>query len=68
MNKYPLWKYVLLAVVLLAGFFFALPNIFGDYKAVQVAPRDGQLDPSVRSTVAAALKEAGLDNVELRQH
>ena len=67
MNKYPLWKYVLLAVVLLAGFFFALPNIFGDYKAVQVAPRDGQLDPSVRSTVAAALKEAGLDNVELRQ-
>ncbi len=67
MNKYPLWKYVLLAVVLLAGFLFALPNLFGDFKAVQVTPRDGQLDPSVRFTVVEALKEAGLSDVELRE-
>lgn len=67
MNKYPLWKYILLAVVLLAGLLFALPNLFGDFKAVQITPRDGVLDPSVRLTVTQAIKEAGLETVELRE-
>lgn len=67
MNKYPLWKYILLAVVLLAGLLFALPNLFGDYKAVQVTPRDGLLDDSVKLTVRQAIKEAGLTDVELRE-
>ena len=67
MNKYPLWKYILLAVVLLAGLLFALPNVFGDFKAVQVTPRDGLLDDSVKLTVRQAIKDAGLTDVEMRE-
>ena len=36
MNQYPLWKYLLIAAVLLVGVFFALPNIYGSNPAVQV--------------------------------
>jgi len=67
MNKYPLWKYILLGAVLLAGSLFALPNLFGDYKAVQVTARDGLLDDSVKLTVRQAIKDAGLTDVELRE-
>ncbi|NCY00183.1 MAG: hypothetical protein EBX45_00865, partial [Burkholderiaceae bacterium] len=28
MNRYPLWKYLVIAVALLIGFLYSLPNIF----------------------------------------
>ena len=37
MNRYPLWKYILIAVVLLVGLVFALPNVFPESPAVQVS-------------------------------
>ena len=37
MNRYPLWLNVLIAVVLLGGFLFALPNFYGESPAVQVS-------------------------------
>ena len=67
MNKYPLWKYILLAAVLFVGLLFALPNLFGDYKAVQVAARDGVLDESLEFTVKQALTDVGLGNTEIRK-
>ena len=41
MNRYPLWKYLLLAVVLVVGVLYALPNIYGDDPAVQVSTELG---------------------------
>ena len=38
MNRYPLWKYVLIAAALLFGFLYTLPNFFGESPAVQVSP------------------------------
>ncbi len=37
MNRYPLWKYLLVGIVVLIGLFYATPNIFGESPAVQIA-------------------------------
>jgi preprotein translocase subunit SecD len=38
MNRYPLWKYVVIGVALVIGFVYTLPNLFGESPAVQVSP------------------------------
>ncbi|MFA5243015.1 MAG: protein translocase subunit SecD [Sulfuricella sp.] len=43
MNRYPLWKNILVAVTLLLGLLYTLPNFFGEMPAVQIS--------SARSTV-----------------
>jgi preprotein translocase subunit SecD len=37
MNRYPLWKYLVIGVALLIGALYSLPNIFGEAPAVQVS-------------------------------
>ena len=37
MNRYPLWKYVLLGIVLLVGLLYTIPNLYGEAPAVQVS-------------------------------
>jgi len=37
MNRYPLWKYAVIAVALLFGVLYTLPNFFGESPAVQIA-------------------------------
>ncbi|MBW0172550.1 MAG: protein translocase subunit SecD [Hydrogenophaga sp.] len=37
MNRYPLWKYAIILVVLLISALYALPNLFGESPAVQVS-------------------------------
>ena len=37
MNQYPLWKYLLIVVVLAIGTLYALPNVFGEDPAIQVS-------------------------------
>ena len=38
MNRYPVWKYAILVIVMLVGALYTLPNFFGEAPAVQVAP------------------------------
>jgi preprotein translocase subunit SecD len=37
MNRYPLWKYITIAIALVLGFVYTLPNFFGESPAVQVS-------------------------------
>jgi preprotein translocase subunit SecD len=37
LNQYPLWKYLLIGLVMLWGLIFALPNLFGEDPAVQIS-------------------------------
>ncbi|OED37023.1 protein-export membrane protein SecD [Chromatiales bacterium (ex Bugula neritina AB1)] len=60
MNKYPVWKYVLLALVLVCGVVFALPNLYGDHPAVQVSARSGEIGPDIEGEITAVLGEAGI--------
>ncbi len=36
MNRYPLWKYILIVVAVVAGLVYTLPNFYGEVPAVQV--------------------------------
>jgi preprotein translocase subunit SecD len=66
-NKTPAWKYLLLALVVVTGLLFALPNLYGDLPAVQISPRTGDLDPGLSEQVGATLAEAGMEGYTLRQ-
>ncbi|PIE37274.1 MAG: protein translocase subunit SecD, partial [Gammaproteobacteria bacterium] len=67
-NTNPLWKVVLLAVVLVVGLLFALPNLFGSDPAVQISARGGgELGADSVAEVRAAVEEAGLTADEYRE-
>jgi len=69
MNRYPVWKYAILVVVLLVGVLYALPNFFGEAPAVQVSPAKASLkvDVQVQERALQALQSAGItpDRVSL---
>lgn len=62
MNRYPLWVYVTIAVALVLGALYTLPNFFGEAPAVQVSPARATLkvDSTVLGRVEEALKTAGI--------
>ncbi|WP_431274815.1 protein translocase subunit SecD [Variovorax ureilyticus] len=62
MNRYPVWKYAIIVIVLLVGLIYALPNFFGEAPAVQVSAAKStiKVDAGTRSRVEEALKAAGL--------
>jgi preprotein translocase subunit SecD len=62
MNRYPLWKYVLIALAIAVGGLYALPNVFGEAPAVQVsvAKTGMRLDAASTERVEAALKAANI--------
>lgn len=61
MNRYPLWKNLLVLLVVALGVIYALPNVFGTDPAVQVrAGRSAVMDASVRDRVVQTLDAANL--------
>tara|TARA_R110000851_G_scaffold278768_1_gene431909 strand:+ start:40289 stop:42157 length:1869 start_codon:yes stop_codon:yes gene_type:complete len=38
MNRYPLWKYLIVLAAVIIGLIYTLPNFFGESPAVQIAP------------------------------
>ena len=60
MNRYPLWKNLLVIAVVLIGLLYALPNYYGSDPALQISGKRGsQIDDVLETTVAAALADAG---------
>lgn len=62
MNRYPVWKYAILVIVMLVGALYTLPNFFGEAPAVQVSSAKAtiKVDAAVQQRVEDALKAAGL--------
>ena len=62
MNRYPLWKYILVLTVLLLGLLYSLPNIFGESPAVQIttAKATTKLDPNLLGKVEDTLKQESI--------
>ena len=62
MNRYPLWKYILVLTVLLLGLLYSLPNIFGESPAVQIttAKTSNKLDPALLGKVEETLKQENI--------
>ena len=62
MNRFPTWKYALIALAIAAAFLYTLPNFFGESPAVQVASAKStvRLDASVVTRVEQALQAANI--------
>ncbi|MCU0760012.1 MAG: protein translocase subunit SecD [Steroidobacteraceae bacterium] len=61
MLEYPRWKYLLVAVVLVLACLFALPNVFGEDAALQVARKDrAAVDAASQARIEGFLKERGV--------
>ncbi|NDP41795.1 MAG: protein translocase subunit SecD [Aromatoleum sp.] len=62
MNRYPLWKYLVIAVAIVVGFLYTLPNFFPEAPAVQVSSSKATVavDNALLGTVEDTLKAAGI--------
>jgi preprotein translocase subunit SecD len=61
MNRYPLWKFAIIAVALAVGILYTLPNFFPEVPAVQVSSSRAKVDNAVLATVEGTLKAAGIE-------
>lgn len=63
MNKYPLWKYLLIVFVLTIGFFYAVPNLFIPDPAIQISGESSAtlIDQSALDRATQALHDAGIE-------
>jgi preprotein translocase subunit SecD len=62
MNRYPVWKYVLIVLVLLLGALYTIPNFFGESPAVQISSAKAtiKLGPDAVGLASQALEKAGV--------
>ncbi len=62
MNRYSLWKYIVIGVALVIGLVYTLPNFFPDVPAVQVSTSKAtvKLDNALLATVEDTLKSANI--------
>ncbi|RLQ23842.1 protein translocase subunit SecD [Seongchinamella sediminis] len=63
LNKYPLWKYLLVLFVLCLGFFYAAPNLYKPDPALQITGESSAqvIDEATLTRAHKALEEAGID-------
>ena len=64
MNRYPLWKYVVIAVALLIGGLYSIPNFYGEAPAVQISSAKPtiKVDVATQSRVEKILTDADITN------
>ncbi len=64
MNRYPLWKYIVVVVALIIGVLYTLPNFFGETPAVQVSPIRATIksDDKLLQQVTAVLDKNGISS------
>ncbi|TRX76351.1 protein translocase subunit SecD [Pseudomonas mangiferae] len=62
LNKYPLWKYLLILVVLAVGFIYSAPNLYPDDPAIQISGASTALkvDQGTLDRASQALSQAGI--------
>ena len=62
MNRYPLWKYLIIVVAVLAGIVYTIPNFYGESPAIQVSPlRTGvKVDIKLLQKIDDLLSEEGI--------
>ncbi len=63
LNRYPLWKYILLLIITMLSVIYAAPNLYEPDPAIQVsgASSGAVIDAGVLAKVEAAMKEAQID-------
>ena len=64
MNRYPIWKYVIILVALLFGAIYTAPNYFGESPAVQISSAKAtfKVDTKLVAQVEQALKKESINS------
>jgi preprotein translocase subunit SecD len=66
LNRYPLWKYILLIIIILGGIVYAVPNLFGDNPAIEVAGSDlTRVDLATVETVKQTLLQNKIEYLSI---
>ena len=62
MNRYPPWKYIVIAIALAVSVIYATPNLFGEVPAVQIsgARASVKADAALQASLESALKAANV--------
>ncbi|MCL1141590.1 protein translocase subunit SecD [Shewanella gaetbuli] len=61
LNKYPMWKNIMVILIIAVGAFYAIPNLFGEDHAVQVvATRGAEVTTATQATVQDILESKGI--------
>jgi preprotein translocase subunit SecD len=60
MNRYPLWKNLLIGLDLIVGLLYSLPNFFGEAPAVEISSSNpsAKVDPALMKKVEDLLKSS----------
>ena len=66
MNRYPLWKYIVIGVALLIGFVYTLPNFFPEVPAVQVSLVEGDGQDRRRAAGARSRRRSAAAKIAYR--
>lgn len=63
LNKYPLWKYLLIAVVLIVSLIYSAPNLYPDDPAIQISGASSAqtIAQADLDRISKALAEAGIE-------
>jgi preprotein translocase subunit SecD len=63
LNKFPLWKYLLIAAVLTIGFIYSAPNLYPDDPAIQVSGNSTamRVEQADLERASRALSDAGIE-------
>lgn len=63
MNRYPMWKNILVAVMILIGLIYTIPNFFGESPAVQITPAKSttKLDTALLGKVEDIFKQEKIE-------
>ena len=66
LNKYPLWKYLLVLFVLLLGLFYAAPNLYAPDPALQVTGESSAqlIDEKILRRATSALEDASIEHFD----
>ncbi|WP_455200925.1 protein translocase subunit SecD [Kaarinaea lacus] len=61
LNQYPLWKYLLIIIVLVVGMLYAAPNLYGEDPALQVSSTRGvEVSLATQETVRTVLQNENI--------
>ncbi|MCG6658538.1 protein translocase subunit SecD [Halomonas campisalis] len=62
LNRFPLWKYLLIGIVLLVGLVYSLPNLYPEDPSIQIssARGDATVDAGQIERIEQSLRDAGI--------
>ncbi|MFM9176801.1 protein translocase subunit SecD [Legionella pneumophila] len=60
-NKYPLWKNLMLIVIAVIGFVYAIPNLYTENPVVQISAGTDEDTETIKNQVESILKNANMD-------